>query len=312
MAKLTSNWRNRVVAAQGEEKGDFQITTDLWSSETLDAPTHAWKAFRRMVDQFTKPLGNRRIQRSTLLRMANFMGLGTDRSDHIIKALLKPKPPSYRCLVKRILQQVAQIEPLWRTVQLACERKVGWSVDDADPLDTLTTALDYTWFLQVLCSTMEERDSDLHKGRQVLGEVFARIQANRFRATCTPAQTWFARTKTKALRKILRQWVEQPQHSPIESTLAEACGNTKVSRQLYLNVTMAMIQDAMNGFFNNASAGLEISTQTHDSQQHDFQWQHRYHPPAPTDHLARSVLCFTPFPLQWCELYLSWNLAFIL
>jgi len=74
---------------------------------------------------------------------------------------------------------------------------------------------------------------------------------------------------------------------------------------------MAMIQDAMNGFFNNASAGLEISTQTHDSQQHDFQWQHRYHPPAPTDHLARSVLCFTPFPLQWCELYLSWNLAFI-
>jgi hypothetical protein len=257
------------------------------------------------------------------LAQAEFLGLlkrthkGEFGATRLRTLFQKARLPSYDSLLKGLLKRVKQIEPLVRVVQVACSVGVDWTFHDNQPCETIRQALDYAWFLQVLTESLgEEKDGSTSLLAQV--HTLLRTHDQELKSTGEKS-TLFERVKLASVEKIMLSWVKEKQTPRDNRNLSQRCGHRRGDR-IWLNIMEAMATDVASGLEDNAEAGYVLALDNGNTGQRDFSYQRDESTQQGDDSLANQtytrqhslVTCFTPFPLQWDELYLTWNLCFVL
>ncbi len=308
----------------------------------------SFQLFRRAIRRTLGSTLDRRLRRAMLIELADFIGAlapGRPTSDPVLQILRRVRVPKVRVYVNRILRCLAKVEPLWRVVQV-CVTK-GLSIDEQSVRDrdgikaTLVRCIHYSFLLHVLTLAMA---NSADRPDSVAVVLFDRLQASLERG---PKQTWSARmntfewVKAQSINEGMKRYMEykrtpeargqqpsgageqpqspkgdgrrQPAAAGERKSLHDWCGSSKASGSfLSFNILEAGLQDVYNSFDTNAEVGKELMLHNGLHGQNDLSFQRSTFPAE--DRFLKNyhrVDCWTPFPVQYNDLYTSWDMCFI-
>ena len=337
MERLGFDWRTNESSAAASTLGfDWRTWTEAyqspWSGETVDfrvqppewqelhvSPRVAWDRLEVAVWKLALPWAKKTVPLRSLLAQADYLGLlgGAGEDPRLRRLLQKAHRPTYQHLLAQLLHRLQGIEPLVRVVQVACSEGVRWTVQDPRPAQSLKEALEFATFLEVLTRALGEEPDGPHS---LLALVHQRLEVHAERLSAGDTEsTLFERVKLSSVHEIIRSWVQQKTCREDHRPLQERCGRVRGDR-LWINIMEAVFTDVSHGLEDNGETGYVLALDNGNTEQRDLTYQREMPQSAAQQRGARRqqytknhslTTCYTPFPLQWAELYTSWNLCFV-
>jgi hypothetical protein len=286
----------------------------------LQAPEKAWKQLRhaayRLIGKVTwqKPLQKRRIwkmvDRIGLLQVPPY----SKQMKLTLEAGWKRAPPSLGHWFDQIWRLAARVEPLWRLAQLISALGWSWQINDDAPGESLVEALHYAFLLEMLVSQAALQASARDESQVTVLALIQKVTDSLNQKRREYSENTFQWLKMVSVQDVIKSYVEEEKNLFRPTSLAHrSSAHTNVLQEtetcasgfrIALNILEAAGEDLATGHRTNAQVGRELAQQNGQSHQWSGPWRDRVQK-------HYSTWCYSPFPVQWCDLYLSWNLCFV-
>jgi hypothetical protein len=254
----------------------------------------------------------------------------------------KQKPLEF---IQQITDCVLENELILRTIQITHSMGLKYTpIKTNDYCKEITESIHYCYVLEVLTEAMAD-ETKLTEPTFLIQYAFETLEhsLNTRYKKWTKYVNLFEKLKVMSIKSPFRSYVDTKMNPPSKDkwakTLKDKCdkyGNWGMS----INVFEAMCQDTVNGYIDNVWAGWYVMLDNGQTNQHFSYWKTdpKIVSPCRTgpvstvsrsktidrkpssrslskcenfDYHAGRVACFTPFPIQWSDIYYSWNACFV-